>query len=163
MKIRRYFTRFFARRSHHGQATFWADVVASGPGLNIRAVKQSDLDSVLPMMEKLSELHQNWDSVKYGFVEDVTSLYRNWLSECARNSRIVSLVTTINERVIAFVIGTVDQNPRVYRVPQYGFIRDLWVEEDYRKKVQADICYYLPCRDLPKWELQTDSPRDCGP
>jgi len=34
-------------------------------------------------MEKISELHQNWDSVKFGFVEGVTSLYRNWFSDCA--------------------------------------------------------------------------------
>ena len=32
----------------------------------------------------------------------------------------------------AFLIGTVEKELPIYRLAEFGFIHDLWVEEDYR-------------------------------
>src|SRR5207248_5198846 len=47
----------------------------------------------------------------------------------------VFLVADRQERgPVAFLIATVEREMRIYQLAEYGFIHDLWVEEDYRNE-----------------------------
>jgi ribosomal protein S18 acetylase RimI-like enzyme len=101
--------------------------------MEVRAAKANDVPAVLPMVRKLCELHRAWDSAKYDFVEGIEEMYRGWLTARSTDPRAVFLVAAREELgPIGFLIGTVEKEIPIYRLKEFGFIHDLWVEEDYR-------------------------------
>jgi len=85
------------------------------------------------MVRRLCELHRGWDRAKYDFVEGIEEMYRGWLTARASDPRAVFLVADREGRgPVGFLIGTVEREIPIYRLKEYGFIHDLWVEEEYR-------------------------------
>jgi ribosomal protein S18 acetylase RimI-like enzyme len=105
----------------------------------IRAATADDVPQVLPMVEQLCALHENWDAARYGVRDNVGEMYRNWLTERAGDASSVFLVAEIEQNqatpispLAAFLIATTEREIPIYRLKRYGFIHDLWVEADYR-------------------------------
>ena len=84
------------------------------------------------MVEKLAALHESWDAAKYGYLPDVASMYRNWLTARAEDGRAVFLVADHDQALAGFLIGTVEREIPIYRLKEFGFIHDVWVEPNYR-------------------------------
>jgi ribosomal protein S18 acetylase RimI-like enzyme len=103
--------------------------------MDIRPATAADVPAVVKMVRKLCELHQSWDPARYTFREDVERMYHSWLTDRATDPRAVFLVAERQERgPVAFLIGGVEREIRIYKLEKYGFIHDLWVEEDYRNE-----------------------------
>jgi ribosomal protein S18 acetylase RimI-like enzyme len=103
--------------------------------MDIRPATPEDVPAVLPMVRKLCELHRRWDPEKYGFLEGIEEMYRGWLTGRARDPRSVFLVADREGRgPVAFLVGTVEREIPIYRLREFGFIHDVWVEEDYRNE-----------------------------
>lgn len=102
--------------------------------MEIRPATAQDVPAVLPMVEKLCKLHESWDPAKYSFLPNVPQMYDQWLRERAGHRRSVFLVaeTARPEKIVGFVIGTVEREIPIYRLKEYGFLHDLWVEPEYR-------------------------------
>ena len=91
------------------------------------------------MVARICAFHEKLDPAKYGFRPNPAERYRNWLTERATDPRAVFLVADSARNgeaphLVAFLIGTVEREISIYRLPEYGFIHDLWVEEDYRNE-----------------------------
>ena len=108
--------------------------------MDIRPATPSDVPQVLPMVRKVCAFHQHLDPAKYTFDGDPGEMYRDWLRRRATDRRSVFLVADARAageqkpRLVAFLIGAVEQEIPIYRVKEYGFVHDLWVEEDYRNE-----------------------------
>ncbi|HEV8377981.1 MAG TPA: GNAT family N-acetyltransferase [Tepidisphaeraceae bacterium] len=104
--------------------------------MEIRPATAQDVPAVLPMVEKLCKLHESWDPAKYSFLPNVPQMYDSWLRERAGHRRSVFLVAEASgpKKVIGFVIGTVEREIPIYRLKEYGFLHDLWVEPEYRNE-----------------------------
>jgi len=103
--------------------------------MKIRPAKAQDVPAVLPMVEMLCKLHESWDAAKYSFLPDIPQMYDQWLRERAGHRRSVFLVAeTRPEKIVGFVIGTVEREIPIYRLKEYGFLHDLWVEPEYRNE-----------------------------
>jgi len=100
--------------------------------MEIRSARPDDVEAVVPMVEKICALHKSWDVAKFGFVDDVAGMYRGWLTRRADDPQSVFLVAAAPDRLAGFLIGTVEQSIPIYRIKQFGFIHDLWVDEEYR-------------------------------
>jgi ribosomal protein S18 acetylase RimI-like enzyme len=100
--------------------------------MQIRPAVPGDVPAVLPMVAKICALHESWDPAKYGFVEHPERMYARWLPSRADDPRAVFLVADAGDRLAAFLIGTVETEIPIYRLKEFGFIHDLWVEEEYR-------------------------------
>jgi ribosomal protein S18 acetylase RimI-like enzyme len=112
--------------------------------MEFRCATAADVPDVLPMVEKICALHESWDAAKYGFLPNPAERYRRWLTGRATDSRSVFLVAEQTDssenrvearaeaRLAAFLIGTVETEIPIYRLTEFGFIHDLWVEESYR-------------------------------
>ena len=100
--------------------------------MQIRPAIPADVPHVIPMVAKIIALHEAWDPAKYGFLPGTPQRYRAWLTTRATDPRSVFLVADANPKLVAFLIGTIEDEIPIYRLKQYGFIHDLWVEEDYR-------------------------------
>jgi ribosomal protein S18 acetylase RimI-like enzyme len=103
--------------------------------MEIRAARVEDVPFVTPMVRKLCELHQSWDAARYTFLEDVEGMYDSWLRVKAGDPRAVFLVADRAGRgPVGFLIGLVEPEIPIYRVTEFGFIHDLWVEPEYRNE-----------------------------
>jgi ribosomal protein S18 acetylase RimI-like enzyme len=105
--------------------------------MEIRPARPDDVPHVLPMVVKICALHETLDPAKYGFLPHPEERYRRWLTARADDPRSVFLVAERESRpgdtrLVAFLIGAIEQEIPIYRLKEFGFIHDLWVEEEYR-------------------------------
>ena len=108
--------------------------------MTIRPATPEDVPAVLPMVEKLAALHERWDPQRYDYRPNPSEMYRRWLAGRATDPQSVFLVAE-HERLLAdvpflvgFLVGTVESSIPIYRTARFGFVHDLWVEEDYRNE-----------------------------
>jgi len=100
----------------------------------IRPATPADVSAVIPMVAKIAALHEEWDPAKYGYRAGVPEMYRGWLTNRAGDRRSVFLVAEREGRLVAFLIATVEREIPIYRIEEFGFIHDLWVEPEYRNE-----------------------------
>ena len=109
-------------------------VHSSGP-MDIRPATPADVPAVLPMVARLCALHRSWDRAKYDFLPGVERMYDEWLTAKTADARAVFLLADRPGRgPVAFLIGTVEREIPIYRLREFGFVHDLWVEEGYRNE-----------------------------
>jgi ribosomal protein S18 acetylase RimI-like enzyme len=102
--------------------------------MEIRPASVDDVPGVLPMVAKVCAFHQGLDPQKYSFLPHPEERYRGWLGDRAEDERSVFLVAEREGRLVAFLVGTVENEIPIYRVKRYGFIHDVWVEPEYRNE-----------------------------
>jgi ribosomal protein S18 acetylase RimI-like enzyme len=104
----------------------------------IRPATPADVPAVLPMVAAVCALHESWDAAKYGFLPNPAQRYERWLITQATNDRSVFLVAedeapaVVTGGLVAFLIATIEREIPIYRLKEFGFIQDLWVEPEYR-------------------------------
>jgi ribosomal protein S18 acetylase RimI-like enzyme len=112
---------------------FLSDTIAAV--MTIRPAKPDDVQAVLPMVAAVCAMHEAMEPAKYAFVPDVAEMYSGWLVERSRDPGSVFLVAANREeKVVAFLVGTVEREIPIYRIERFGFIHDLWVEPEYRNE-----------------------------
>jgi ribosomal protein S18 acetylase RimI-like enzyme len=90
------------------------------------------------MVAKICALHESWDGAKYGFRATPADLYRSWLTTRAVDTRSVFLVAdrstsaTASSHLVGYLVATVEAEIPIYRIKEFGFVHDVWVEPDYR-------------------------------
>ncbi len=103
--------------------------------LNIRPATPDDVPAVLPMVAKVCAFHERLDPAKYGFLTSPERMYERWLVSRAKDPRGVFLVAEASPvKLVAFLVGTVEPEIGIYRLKEFGFIHDLWVEVKYRNE-----------------------------
>jgi RimJ/RimL family protein N-acetyltransferase len=102
--------------------------------MEIRPAKPDDVPAVLPMVAKIAALHEQWDPAKFGYKPHPENMYRNWLTARSSDPRSVFLVADRNGKLVGFLIATVETEIPIYRLAEYGFIHDIWVEPEYRNE-----------------------------
>ncbi len=122
----------------------------------IRPATPTDVPAVLPMVAAVCALHKSWDAAKYGFVPNVEQRYQKWLIAQASSTRSIFLVAQDNTssgqqgRLVAFLVATVEREISIYRLQEFGFIHDLWVEPEYR---QAGIARQMVILTIERFKL----------
>jgi len=100
----------------------------------VRPATPTDVPAVLPMVTKICALHESWDSAKYGFLPHPEQRYERWLKRLATGERSVFLVAEDEAQLVGFLVATVESEIPIYRLQEFAFIHDLWVEPEYRQK-----------------------------
>ena len=106
--------------------------------MDIRPANPADVPAVLPMVERICALHESWDQAKYSFLPDIAERYRGWLTTRSTDARSVFLVCekppTNHDAplIVGFLVATIEQEIPIYRLKEYGFIHDVWIEPLYR-------------------------------
>ena len=101
----------------------------------VRPATPDDVPGVVPMVERLAALLAERDRAKYEPLPQLGDMYRSWLAARATDARSVFLVAEREpSRLVGFLIGTVEREIPIYRLREYGFIHDVWVEPDYRNE-----------------------------
>ncbi len=84
-------------------------------------------------------MHEAMDPGKYAFGPNPAEMYRGWLANRTKDRRSVFLVADPEDdsatNVLAgFLVGTTEREIPIYRIAEFGFLHDLWVEERYRNE-----------------------------
>jgi ribosomal protein S18 acetylase RimI-like enzyme len=141
--------------------------------MDIRPATAADVTAVLPMVTKIAALHEAWDSAKYAYIPNVAGRYCNWLSARAADPRSVFLVAERPAsggepaKVVGFLVATVETEIPIYRVKEFGFIHDVWIEPDYRHEGLARQLTMLAIErfralGVPQARLDTAAPNDAA-
>ncbi len=101
--------------------------------LTIRSATTDDLPFVLPMVAQTCAFHQRIAPAKYPFRPEPEKGYIRWLASQIPQPRSVFLLAELDQRIVGFLIATVDPEIPIYTVKEYGFIHDVWVDEDARQ------------------------------
>ncbi|MBD2410700.1 GNAT family N-acetyltransferase [Nostoc calcicola FACHB-389] len=99
----------------------------------IRPATTTDVPAVLPMVAKICALHESWDSAKYGFLSHPEQRYEKWLTRLANNDSSVFLVSEKSGQLVGFVVATIEQEIPIYRLEEFAFVHDIWVEPEHRQ------------------------------
>lgn len=102
--------------------------------MQIRPATPVDVPAILPLVGKVASFHENLDSAKFGYLENVQERYRSWLHDRATDPRSVLLVAEHENAIVGFIVATVEREIPVYRLAEFGFIHDLWVDQTYRNE-----------------------------
>ena len=102
--------------------------------MDMRPATADDVPAVLPMVAAIAALHESWDPAKFGYKPQPQEMYRSWLTGRARDGRSVFLVAEREGRVVGFLVATVESEIPIYRLTEYGFIHDIWVDPTYRNE-----------------------------
>lgn len=85
------------------------------------------------MVRKLAVMHESWDPRRYPYIENIERRYDRWLKARATDPRSVFLVAEVPAGgVVGFVVATIESSIPIYRLTEFAFLHDLWIEEDYR-------------------------------
>ncbi len=115
------------------------------------------------MVEKLAAFLAERDSAKYEPLPTVGEMYHSWLRTRATDPKSVFLVAECEPgRLTAFLIGTVEREIPIYRLKEYGFIHDVWVEPDYRNEGAARQLVTLACERFHEIGDEPGTPRCAG-
>lgn len=103
----------------------------------IRPATTDDISAVLPMVAKICALHESWDAAKYGFLPNPAQRYDRWLKKLVNDDGVVFLVadheSPLSDKLAGFLIATVEREIPIYRLQEFAFIHDIWVEPEYRQ------------------------------
>jgi len=102
--------------------------------MTIRAGTVGDIPSVLPMVAKTIAFHDALDPARFGAVPNAGQRYDGWMQRLAGSDTGVFLVADEQGELAGFVLGQVQDDYAMYRLGRYGFIHELWVEEEQRRK-----------------------------
>jgi ribosomal protein S18 acetylase RimI-like enzyme len=105
--------------------------------MTIRPALPDDVPAVLDMVQKEAAFHESLAPAKYPYRPGVTEMYRGWLTQRAGDARSAFFVADAAGRAeaprpVGFIVGTVEREIPIYRLSEFGFVHDLWVDPDYR-------------------------------
>jgi ribosomal protein S18 acetylase RimI-like enzyme len=102
--------------------------------MTIRPAKPDDVAGVLPMVAKICAFHEKLDPAKYGFLPEPARMYDGWLRSRAKDPRSVFLVAEREGTIAGFLVADTEREIGIYRLKEFGFVHDLWVEPEYRNE-----------------------------
>ncbi|HEX5244632.1 MAG TPA: GNAT family N-acetyltransferase [Tepidisphaeraceae bacterium] len=110
--------------------------------MTIRSATPNDVPRVLPMVEKIVAFHEALDPSRFASRGSPSEKYRDWLIDRSQDPRSVFLVADVGStetapQLAGFLVATVTREIPIYKTVEYGFIHDLWVEENFRNEGYA--------------------------
>ena len=79
------------------------------------------------------DFHGELDS-RFALEENASERFTSYLEQCLVRPDHVIFVATQDEKVIGYILGSVMENLEVFKVQRYGFVGDLSVHPDYRRR-----------------------------
>lgn len=99
----------------------------------IRRATRADLAAILGLTQKIYRFHARLDPARFGVRRGLRTIYRRWLIRLLRDRRAIVLVAERRARLVAYLVGSVEEEIPVYWQPECGWIHDLWVEPGSRR------------------------------
>lgn len=110
------------------------DPPAPGAAPVVRRATNADVPGTLALVRQICDLHAALDADRFTFRPDVIERYERWLPERAADPRSVYLVAAHEGRIVGYCVCTVEPEVPIYWIPESGWIHDVWVEPQWRRR-----------------------------
>ena len=103
------------------------------PMITIRQALKDDIGAIVPLWLKLMKMHQELNAY-WTPVADAESIVSRDMAEWIEDERMFLFVALDGKDIIGYAIGNFGQMAPVFKLGQKAYIRDTWVEPQYRSK-----------------------------
>ena len=109
------------------------------PTIIIKNAKKKDILCIVKLQKGLAKYHEKTASTKddkfyEGKNKNASLLFRKFLQEHINNKKSLVLIAHDNKKPIAYCLSFIKEDVPIFKVREYGYISDLYVEEEYRRQ-----------------------------
>ncbi len=112
------------------EALWFAVIMNDKP--TIRAASQADADSITGLWQQMAEQHKCYDTSVWCWSDDAPVTWKRNLVEVIGKENMAILVAEVDDEVVGFLRGCVNDNPDIFKIRKAGEIWDVFVREDMR-------------------------------
>jgi ribosomal protein S18 acetylase RimI-like enzyme len=126
--------------------------------MEIVSAKDSLIPQIVELWKELWDFHQNLDPKYFVMSEDGPSKFEEYLRGLIKSDDSQVLIALEGGQVVAYSIAQILKRPPVAKHIEYGFISDLGVKEEYRrrgigKRILDKIFEWFKSRQIDRIEL----------
>ncbi|MCK9271142.1 MAG: GNAT family N-acetyltransferase [Bacteroidales bacterium] len=100
--------------------------------MELRKAKLQDIEKVTKYGLILLKQHSDLDPY-FTPIEAVEKVYRKFLEGCVHSADKLLLVAEINGELVGYAAGEIQARSPIFKIAEYGYINDVFVEEEFRK------------------------------
>ena len=124
--------------------------------IKIKRIKKEDIDSLRPLADEFIRTHGS-----ITFRDDYWSSFRGWLNTLGIREDIQCLCAKINDDIVGFVIGIIQDNGPLLSPERIGYVSIMVVDRNHRNKgignaLWRELRYWFLSRDIKHFELYTE-------
>lgn len=103
--------------------------------MTFRRAESDDADAIMALVRRGVAFHEALDADRFGAKDNILAGYRRWLAQRIVDAR-SCVVVAANDAglVVAMLIASVEGAIPIYRVSEFGYVHELWVDETYRNE-----------------------------
>lgn len=103
--------------------------------MEFRRAKPGDVEAIIPLVAKAVAFHESLDAERFGAKPDILNGYGRWLEQRVVDERSCVVIAANDAgRIVAMLIASVESAIPIYRVAEFGYVHELWVDEAYRNE-----------------------------
>lgn len=134
--------------------------------MQIVAATESHIPGIIELWKEFSDYHRNMDPI-YARSEDGPSNFGDYVKGLLDSDDSQVLVAMDSGKAVAYSIARIVKRPPVFRDIEYGFISDLGVKSEYRRKglgaqILNGIFEWLESREIDRIELLVLAKNEIG-
>ena len=129
----------------------------------IRNATSQDVDLAVDFFNKLQKYHQELNPAMWTLNPDANETFRkHFLKELKSEAHFARLAFDSNDIVAGILLAEIQQNIPIVKPSQFGYITDLFVDQNYRRQGLAeqlleDISKIFRAHNISEIRLQVDA------
>lgn len=101
--------------------------------VEIRSAKIKDAREIAKLNLELMKEHEKFDKI-YGIKKNSLEMMEKWHKKAPRDPRRKVLVAEDNGKLVGYVGVRIKKRPDIYKIEELGFIDEIYVKPEYRRK-----------------------------
>jgi GNAT superfamily N-acetyltransferase len=102
--------------------------------MTTRLGNAGDFQAIVPMLRQYRLWQEQLDATLYALHPDAESRFRRWVAHMAQDPRSTLVVAEEQDRLIGFVLATIERDLPIYLYEEFAIVREWWVEPDFRRR-----------------------------
>ncbi len=125
--------------------------------MEIISANDSHVPGIVEIWKEFMDFHSDIDPY-YARDEEGHSKFEDWVRDLMKSDTALVLVAKEDGQVIAYSLSQINQRPLLFKEVEYGFIYDLAVKSEYRRKgigeqMLVKILEWFKSRQIDRIEL----------
>ena len=114
--------------------------------MRVRAAQMGDVDAIRELWKEFFDFHGKNDSF-FTRSDDGHEHFGRFFQSCIDKDNYRVIVATADGQVVGYGIAVINQRPPVYKNRRYGYVQDIAVTADYRRRGLGEQMYM----DMTDW------------
>ena len=108
--------------------------------LKIRKATHKDVKNITSLWCEFIDLHESYDNY-YKKANNGSSVFSEFINKHISERNSLVLVGLINKEICAYLLASIEKRPSVFSETKYGYISDIAVTKNYRRRGIGEKLY----------------------